>query len=83
MKSQRMQEEYEKQLHEMEENKSQALEELTEYYEAKLIEKTTLLEEVLCFKLGLNQARSPLRAQGDFKRLSPARTYSFHRPVEI
>lgn len=41
-----MQEEYEKQLHEMEENKSQALEELTEYYEAKLLEKATLLEEV-------------------------------------
>lgn len=46
MKSQRMQEEYEKQLHELEESKNQALEELTEYYEAKLLEKTTLLEEV-------------------------------------
>lgn len=46
MKSQRMQEEYEKQLHDMEETKNQALEELTEYYEAKLHEKTTLLEEV-------------------------------------
>lgn len=46
MKSQRMQEDYEKQLHEMEENKSQSMEELTEYYEAKLLEKTTMLEEV-------------------------------------
>lgn len=72
MKSQRMQEEYEKQLHEMEENKSQALEELTEYYEAKLIEKTTLLEEVLCFKLELNQVKRPLRVQGGCKKLSPA-----------
>ena len=42
-----MQEEYEKQLRDNEETKSQALEELTEFYEAKLQEKTTLLEEVL------------------------------------
>lgn len=47
MKSQRMQEEYEKQLHDMEESKNQALEELTEYYEAKLHEKSALLEEVI------------------------------------
>nr|XP_040144424.1 cilia- and flagella-associated protein 57 isoform X4 [Ictidomys tridecemlineatus] len=45
LKSQRMQEEYEKQLRDNDETKSQALEELTEFYEAKLQEKTTLLEE--------------------------------------
>jgi hypothetical protein len=42
-----MQEEYEKQLRDNDETRSQALEELTEFYEAKLQEKTTLLEEVL------------------------------------
>lgn len=42
-----MQEEYEKQLRDNDETKSQALEELTEFYEAKLQEKTGLLEEVL------------------------------------
>lgn len=47
LKSQRMQEEYEKQLRDNDETKSQALEELTEFYEAKLQEKTGLLEEVL------------------------------------
>ena len=45
-KSQKMQEDYERQLAEMEESKEQALEELTEYYETKLQEKTTLLEQV-------------------------------------
>ncbi|XP_048207026.1 cilia- and flagella-associated protein 57 isoform X2 [Perognathus longimembris pacificus] len=45
LKSQRMQEEYEKQLRDNDETKSQALEELTEFYEAKLQEKTNLLEE--------------------------------------
>ncbi|XP_010213977.1 PREDICTED: WD repeat-containing protein 65-like isoform X1 [Tinamus guttatus] len=45
VKSQRMQEEYEKQLHDLEESKSKALEELTEYYEEKLNEKSVLLEE--------------------------------------
>nr|XP_012631296.1 cilia- and flagella-associated protein 57 isoform X1 [Microcebus murinus] len=45
LKSQRMQEEYEKQLRDTDETKSQALEELTEFYEAKLQEKTALLEE--------------------------------------
>ncbi|XP_012872235.1 PREDICTED: cilia- and flagella-associated protein 57 [Dipodomys ordii] len=45
LKSQRMQEEYEKQLRDNDEIKSQALEELTEFYEAKLQEKTSLLEE--------------------------------------
>ncbi|XP_075386789.1 cilia- and flagella-associated protein 57 [Tenrec ecaudatus] len=45
LKSQRMQEEYEKQLRDNDETKSQALEELTEFYEAKLQEKTALLEE--------------------------------------
>lgn len=47
LKSQRMQEEYEKQLRDNDETKSQALEELTEFYEAKLQEKTGLLEEVM------------------------------------
>lgn len=42
-----MQEEYEKQLRDNDETKSQALEELTEFYEAKLQEKISLLEEVL------------------------------------
>lgn len=42
-----MQEEYEKQLRDNDETKSQALEELTEFYEAKLQEKTGLLEEVM------------------------------------
>lgn len=41
-----MQEDYEKQLRDTDETKSQALEELTEFYEAKLQEKSTLLEEV-------------------------------------
>ena len=45
-KSQKMQEDYERQLAEMEESKEQALEELTEYYETKLQEKTTLLDQV-------------------------------------
>lgn len=46
MKSQRMQEDYERQLSEMDESKTQALEELTEYYETKLQEKSTLITEV-------------------------------------
>lgn len=46
MKAQRMQEEYEKQLHNLEESKSSTVKELTEYYEAKLNEKSALLEEV-------------------------------------
>lgn len=51
-KSQRMQEDYERQLSEMEEKKEQALEELTEYYETKLLELTTKLEQVsLMFSL--------------------------------
>ncbi|KAM5248101.1 cilia- and flagella-associated protein 57 [Ctenodactylus gundi] len=45
LKSQRMQEEYEKQLRDNDETKSQALEELTEFYEARLQEKSSLLEE--------------------------------------
>jgi len=44
-KSQKMQEDYERQLQEGEEGKEQALEELTEYYETKLEEKTTLYEQ--------------------------------------
>ena len=46
-KSQKMQEDYERQLTEMEESKEQALEELTEYYENKLQEKTAQLEQVM------------------------------------
>ena len=45
-KSQKMQEDYERQLTEMEESKEQALEELTEYYENKLTEKSNQLEQV-------------------------------------
>ena len=45
-KSQKIQEDYERQLTEMEESKEQALEELTEYYENKLQEKTAQLEQV-------------------------------------
>ena len=41
-KSQRMQEDYEKQLQEMEDAKEHALEELTEYYEKKLQGKFSL-----------------------------------------
>ncbi len=52
-KSQKMQEDYERQLAEMEESKEQALEELTEYYETKLQEKTTLLEQVSGINLNL------------------------------
>ena len=46
VKSQRMQEEYETQLHNLEENKSRAMKELTEYYEEKLNEKSILVAEV-------------------------------------
>ena len=46
-KSQKMQEDYERQLTEMEESKDQALEELTEYYENKLTEKSAQLEQVI------------------------------------
>lgn len=46
-KSQKMQEDYERQLTEMEESKEQALEELTEYYENKLTEKSAQLEQVI------------------------------------
>ncbi|XP_071953863.1 cilia- and flagella-associated protein 57-like isoform X2 [Antedon mediterranea] len=44
-KSQKMQEDYERQLQEMEESKEQALEELTEYYQTKLQEKTIQLDQ--------------------------------------
>ncbi|XP_069795130.1 cilia- and flagella-associated protein 57 isoform X1 [Narcine bancroftii] len=46
IKSQRMQEDYERQLSEMDESKAQALEELTEYYETKLQEKATLIAQL-------------------------------------
>ncbi|XP_048457939.1 cilia- and flagella-associated protein 57 isoform X3 [Rhincodon typus] len=46
LKSQRMQEDYERQLNEMDESKIQALEELTEYYETKLQEKGKLIEQL-------------------------------------
>lgn len=45
-KSQKMQEDYERQLEEMEASKEQALSELTEYFETKLQEKTGQLEQV-------------------------------------
>lgn len=45
-KSQKMQEDYERQLQEMEENRERALEELTEYYETRIQEMTTKLEQV-------------------------------------
>merc|ERR1711862_972825 len=43
-KSQRMQEDYERQLQDAEEGKEQALEELTEHYDTKLQERSTQLE---------------------------------------
>lgn len=45
-KDQRMQEDYEKQLKAAEESKTQALEELTQLYEARLQEKTLMLAQV-------------------------------------
>lgn len=45
-KSQKMQEDYDRQLEEMEASKEQALSELTEYFETKLQEKTGQLEQV-------------------------------------
>lgn len=46
VKSQRMQEEYEKQLHNLQESNSRAVKELREHYEEKLNEITVLLKEV-------------------------------------
>jgi len=46
-KSQRMQEDYENQLREVEKTKEQGLEELTDFYETKLQEACTRLEQVL------------------------------------
>lgn len=46
VKSQKMEEEYEKQLHSLEESKSKAVAELKEHYEKKLKNRTVLLEEV-------------------------------------
>lgn len=69
LKSQRMQEEYEKQLRDNDETKSQALEELTEFYEAKLQEKTTLLEEVLT---GSHAVPPFLREKPPFTQISMA-----------
>ncbi|XP_053325091.1 cilia- and flagella-associated protein 57 [Spea bombifrons] len=62
VKSQRMQEEYERQLHDLEESKTQALEELTEYYEAKLQEKTSQLQ------LTQDEARQHLREFEETKK---------------
>uniref|UniRef100_A0A8C5TMF2 Cilia and flagella associated protein 57 n=1 Tax=Malurus cyaneus samueli TaxID=2593467 RepID=A0A8C5TMF2_9PASS len=45
VKSQKMEEEYEKKLHHLEESKSKALKELKEFYEKKLADKSALLEE--------------------------------------
>ena len=47
-KSQRMQEDYENQLRELERSKQGGLEELTEFYEAKLRETCARLEQVRC-----------------------------------
>lgn len=46
MKSQKMEEEYEKQLHSLEESKTKAVAELKEHYEKQLKDKSVLLEEV-------------------------------------
>ena len=54
-----MQEDYERQLTEMEESKEQALEELTEYYENKLTEKSAQLEQVN------SRPRAAIVAQGE------------------
>ncbi len=45
-KSQKMQEDYERELQEMRDNRERALEELTEYYETKLQEMGSKLEQV-------------------------------------
>ena len=45
-KSQKMQEDYERQLQEADEQKEQSLEELTEHYETKLQEKSSQLDQV-------------------------------------
>ena len=45
-KSQKMQEDYDRQLEEMESSKEQALSQLTEYFETKLQEKSGQLEQV-------------------------------------
>lgn len=50
-KSQRMQEDYENQLRELEKSKQGGLEELTEFYEAKLRETCARLEQVLSFDI--------------------------------
>ena len=50
-KSQKMQEDYERQLTEMEESKEQALEGLTEYYENKVAEKSAQLDQVIDWHL--------------------------------
>lgn len=44
--SQRMQEDYERQLQEAEDTKEHALEELTEFFETKLQAKSALLDQV-------------------------------------
>ena len=45
-RSQRLQEDYERQLQEMEEAREKALQELTEHYERKLHEKGIMLDKV-------------------------------------
>ncbi|XP_075472167.1 cilia- and flagella-associated protein 57 isoform X2 [Ascaphus truei] len=62
VKSQRMQEDYEKQLHELEESKNQCLEELTEYYEAKLQDKVSQLQ------LAQEESRQHLREFEETKK---------------
>lgn len=46
VKSEKMQEDYDKQLQEVHSSKEQSLHELTEYYETKLREKSFLVEQV-------------------------------------
>ena len=51
-KCQKMQDDYDRQLQAADAGKQQSLEELTEFYETKLQEKSLLLEQVLIIKYG-------------------------------
>ena len=85
-KSQRMQEDYENQLRELEKSKQGGLEELTEYYEAKLQETCARLEQVadLCLlisKFGALELQVSTLLEGDAvcKKLAPAIPKVLHR----
>lgn len=70
MKSQKMEEEYEKQLHKLEESKIRAVAELKEHYEKTLKHKSVLLEEVgslICTQPGRNSNFNCIR-NSNFKR---------------